>query len=148
MGTTAEKIARSVAAKAKAPIIDLAGHRSARQHINDAKLERERFEQQIADGLDPCFAVYAHAQALVSMTAEYLASTKEARQFTRIVADAEDTYMPSFPPMSPVTTTAHDRLRRHKRMATAWPPRPPAAITPNRNAEIAPSISLSAVLKP
>ena len=105
MGTTAEKIARSVAAKAKAPIIDLAGHRSARQHINDAKLERERFEQQIADGLDPCFAVYAHAQALVSMTAEYLASTKEARQFTRIVADAEDTYMPSFPPMSPVTTS-------------------------------------------
>ena len=105
MGTTAEKIARSVAAKAKAPVVDLASRRSAKQRIKEAKLDIESFEQQITEGLDPCFAVYAHAQALVSMTAEHLATTKEARQFTRIVGDAEDIYMPSFPPMSPVTTS-------------------------------------------
>ena len=102
MGTTAKKIPRRVAAKA--PVVDLASRRSAKRRLSDAKLDPEGFEQ-ITDGLDPAFAVYAHAQALVAMTAEHLASTKEARQFTKIVGDAEDIYMPSFPPMSPVTTS-------------------------------------------
>ena len=105
MGTTAERIARNVASQAKPPVVDLATHRSARQLIKEAQVDREGFEQRIADGLDPCFAIYAHAQGLVSIAAEHLSTTKEARQFTRIVGDAEDTYMPSYPPMSPVTTS-------------------------------------------
>jgi hypothetical protein len=105
MGTTAERIARDVAAQVKAPIIDLAAHRSASRVIKEAQIDRDGFEQRIADGLDPCFAVYAHAQALVSIAAEHLSTTREARQFTRIVGEAEDTYMPSYPPISPVTTS-------------------------------------------
>jgi hypothetical protein len=42
---------------------------------------------------------------LISTLAEQLSTIKEARQFARIVAAAEDTYMPSYPPMSPVTTS-------------------------------------------
>ena len=105
MGTTADRIARNVAAQARAPVVDLAAHRSARQLFKQAEIDRDGFEQRIAGGLDPCFAVYAHAQAMVSIAAEHLAMMKEARQFARIVGEAEDAYMPSYPPMSPVTTS-------------------------------------------
>jgi hypothetical protein len=105
MGTTADRIARNVAAQARAPVVDLAAHRSARQLFKEAEIDRDGFEQRIGGGLDPCFAVYAHALARVSIAAEHLAMTKEARQFARIVGEAEDAYMPSYPPMSPVTTS-------------------------------------------
>jgi hypothetical protein len=105
MGTTADKIARNVAARARAPVADLAAHRSARQLCKEAQIDHDDFERRIANGLDPCFAVYAHAQAMVSIGAEHLSTTKEARQFARIVGEAEDAYMPSYPPMSPVTTS-------------------------------------------
>src|SRR5262245_18826588 len=105
MGTTADRIARNVAAQARTPVVDLAAHRSARQLFKEAEIDRDGFEQRIAGGLDPCFAVYAHAQAMVSIAAEHLAMMKEARQFARIVGEAEDAYMPSYPPMSPVTTS-------------------------------------------
>ena len=98
MGTTAEKIARNVAAQAKAPVIDLAPHRWARDLIKQARIDSDGYDQRIADGSDPSFAVYTHAQALVSIAAEHLSATKEARQFTRIVSEAEDIYMPSQPP--------------------------------------------------
>ena len=105
MGSTAEKIARNVALQAKAPVVDMAPYRWARQLIKDAKIDRDGFEQRIAHGLDPCHAVYAHAQALISVAAEHLSTTKEARQFTRIVSEAEDIYIPGYPPLSPVTTS-------------------------------------------
>jgi hypothetical protein len=105
MGATADRIARNVAAPSRAPVIDLAVHRSVRQLFKEAEIDRDGFERRIANGLDPCFAVYAHAQGMVSVTAEHLSTTKEARQFARIVSEAEDTYMPSYPPLSPVTTS-------------------------------------------
>jgi hypothetical protein len=105
MGTTADRIARNIAAQARAPVVDLAAHRSARRLFKEAEIDRDGFERRIGNGLDPCFAVYAHAQAIVSIAAEHLSMTKEARQFARIVSEAEDTYMPSYPPLSPVTTS-------------------------------------------
>ncbi len=105
MGTTAEKIARNVAAATKAPVIALAGHRQMKQLLRDAKLDAGGFEQTIAEGVDPCFAVYTHTQSLISILAEQLSATKEARQFARLAAEAEDIYMPSYPPMSPVTNS-------------------------------------------
>ena len=97
MGTTAEKIARNVAAQAKAPVIDLAPHRWARDLIKQARIDRDGYDP---DGSDPSFAVYTHAQALVSIAAEHLSETKEARQFTRIVSEAEDIFMPGYPHQS------------------------------------------------
>lgn len=105
MGTTANKIARNVVAQAGAPVVDLAAYRAAKQLFEEEQIDRDGFERRIADGCDPCFAVYAHAQTIVSIVGEQLSATKEARKFARIVGEAEDTYMPSYPPMSPVTTS-------------------------------------------
>jgi hypothetical protein len=85
MGTIADRIARNIAAQARAPVVDLAAHRSARHLFKEAEIDRDGFERRIGNGLDPCFAVYAHAQAIVSIAAEHLSTTKEARQFARIV---------------------------------------------------------------
>jgi hypothetical protein len=99
MGTTAHKIARNIVPQMLAQAAE-AGPGSARQISKAAK---GRADELIKDGLDPSLAVYAHTQSLISMFAEHLSTTKEARQFARIVAAAEDTYMPSYPPISPVT---------------------------------------------
>jgi hypothetical protein len=91
MGTTADRTARNVAAPSRALLVDLAAHSSARQLFKEAEIDRDGFERRIANGLlDPCFAVYAHAHAMVSIAAEHLSTTKEARQFARIVSEAED----------------------------------------------------------
>ena len=96
MGTTAEKIARHVAAQTKAPVIDLA-HRQIKQLLRDAKVDAGGFDRRISEGVDPCYAVYVHAQAMISVMAEQLAATKEARLFARLAAEAENIYMPSLP---------------------------------------------------
>ena len=51
MGTTAEKIARNVAAQVKAPVVDLAPYRWARQLIKEAKIDRDGFEQRITEAI-------------------------------------------------------------------------------------------------
>jgi hypothetical protein len=105
MGTTAEKIARTIGLQAKSPVIDLASHRTARQLLRDARLEGDEIKKLISEGYDPSHAVYIYAQNLTSVLAEQLSTTKDARQYAKVVGDAQDIYMPSYPPMSPLTTS-------------------------------------------
>jgi hypothetical protein len=60
-------------------------------------------EKFIKDGLDPVHAVYAFIQNLTSFFSEEVSQLPEMKKFTKIVAKAEDEYMPSGPPMSPLT---------------------------------------------
>lgn len=41
--------------------------------LKEAKLDGNGFKQLIADGLDPCHTIYAHAQRLITILAEQLA---------------------------------------------------------------------------
>ena len=105
MGTTAEKIARTIGLQAKSPVIDLASHRTARQLLRDARVEGDEIKKLISEGYDPSHAVYIYAQNLTSVLAEQLSTTKEARQYAKVVGDTQDIYMPSYPLMSPLTTS-------------------------------------------
>ena len=60
-------------------------------------------EKFIKDGLDPVHAAYAFIQNLTSFFSEEVSQLPEMKKFTKIVAKAEDEYMPSGPPMSPLT---------------------------------------------
>lgn len=60
-------------------------------------------EQFIEQGLDPVHAAYAFVQHIVSHFSEGVSQLSEMRRFAKIVADAEDEYLPSGPPMSPLT---------------------------------------------
>ena len=57
------------------------------------------------NGLHPVHAAYVYAQNFVSELAETFISWAEMKTFVKIIAAAEDIYMPSGPPMSPITTS-------------------------------------------
>jgi hypothetical protein len=62
-------------------------------------------EKFIKDGLDPVLAVYAFTQNVTSFFAEGVSQLPEMRRYAKIVAKAEDEYLPSGPPMSPLTSS-------------------------------------------
>lgn len=62
-------------------------------------------EKFIKDGLDPVHAVYAFVQHITSYFAEGVSQFPEMKKYAKIVAKAEDDYLPSGPPMSPLTTS-------------------------------------------
>ncbi|HDY69023.1 MAG TPA: hypothetical protein ENH85_14690 [Candidatus Scalindua sp.] len=53
--------------------------------------------------MHPSHAVYASTQNLVSYLAENLSILPELDEYNKIAGDAEDEYMPGYPPMSPLT---------------------------------------------
>ena len=57
----------------------------------------------IQDGLDPVHAVYAFMQQMSSQFAEGVSQMPEMKAYYKAAADAEDTYMPAGPPISPLT---------------------------------------------
>ena len=60
-------------------------------------------EKFIKDGLHPVHAVYAFIQNLTSFFSEGVSQLPDMKKFAKIVAKAEDEYLPSAPPMSPLT---------------------------------------------
>ena len=103
MGTTADKIARTIASHPRSNVIGLAGRRAAREIFREARLDVDALRKLTAAGHDPCHAAYIYGQNIASVLAEQLSAMKEARQYTKIVGAAEDSYMPSGPPISPLT---------------------------------------------
>src|SRR6478609_9869428 len=59
-------------------------------------------EAWIKQGMDPVHAAYAFVQHVTSFFAEGTSRLPEMTKYARIVAEAEDEYMPSGPPMSPL----------------------------------------------
>ena len=55
--------------------------------------------------LHPSHAAYVYAQNQVSVMSEQLTALKEMAPFVEIISKAEDLYVPSAPPMSPLTTS-------------------------------------------
>jgi hypothetical protein len=60
-------------------------------------------EMLIEEGYDPVHAVYVFLQNNTSYFAEGVSQLPEMRKFAEIVRKAEDEYLPSGPPMSPLT---------------------------------------------
>jgi hypothetical protein len=51
----------------------------------------------------PAHAIYVHVQNQMSVMAEQLLQLREMKSFVKLVGSAEEEYMPSWPPMSPLT---------------------------------------------
>jgi hypothetical protein len=60
-------------------------------------------EAWIRQGMDPVHAAYAFVQHISSAFAEAVSHLPEMKEYGRIVGAAEEEYMPSGPPMSPLT---------------------------------------------
>jgi hypothetical protein len=62
-------------------------------------------EAWIKQGMDPVHAAYVFVQHITSYFAEGVSRLPEMKKYAQIVAKAEDEYLPSGPPMSPLTTS-------------------------------------------
>jgi hypothetical protein len=103
VGTTADKVAKVVFSQERNGVVDLSAYRATKASLEDAHLDENRLGELVAEGRDPAHAVFIYAQNFASLMAEEMSSLKELRQFAGTVQKAEDEYIPSFPPMSPVT---------------------------------------------
>jgi len=105
MGSVADKMAKKVLASRGSKLVDLAGWREAREMALDAGFGVEGpVPDRFAD-LDPCHGIYVMAENIVSLLSEAMSTMREAKGYVRIVGAAEDEYMPSGPPMSPLTVS-------------------------------------------
>ena len=103
MGSVADRIAKKVLSSRGSKLIDLAGWREGRKMALDAGLDGEGpIPRKFADH-DPCHGIYVLAQNVASLLCEAMSTMREAKGFVRIVGAAEDEYMPSGPPISPLT---------------------------------------------
>ncbi len=69
------------------------------------ELQRTAVTKEVLAGFHPAHAAYVYAQNQVSVMSEQLTALDEMAPFADIVSQAEDLYMPSGPPMSPLTTS-------------------------------------------
>lgn len=60
-------------------------------------------ERWISEGMDPVHAAYTFVQHISSYFAEGVSRLPEMKKYAKIVGAAEEEYMPSGPPMSPLT---------------------------------------------
>jgi len=76
--------------------------------IRKAKLTAENFQKSILSQeefaqLDPLHALYSYGQNQMSVLAEQLSALPMFSKISKLAVAAEDEYMPSGPPMSPLT---------------------------------------------
>lgn len=100
-GPIARKVVAKIKRKSRGKVVDIGD-------VVDARAAAEELREEISAaeefaGLDPAFAAYVYAQIQVSILAEQLTGLKEMAPIVKIVAKAEDLYMPDGPPMSPLT---------------------------------------------
>lgn len=82
-------------------VVDISEIRNAKIHAED--LEKTVIKEKELAQLDPLHGVYAYAQNKMSILVEQLGELSPLSKLIDAYADAEDEYMPSGPPVSPLT---------------------------------------------
>jgi hypothetical protein len=77
----------------------IAGHAMAEE------FQKTVVSQKEGEGFHPAHAAYVYTQNQVSIMSEQLTALKEMAPFADIISRAEGLYMPSAPPVSPLTTS-------------------------------------------
>jgi len=102
MGVSSTKLKNRFSQIKKQKIIQIDDiYKANKKNEEDVKtiITSDQFEEE----MHPSHAVYASTQNLVSYLAENLSILPELDEYHKIAGDAEDEYMPSYPPMSPLT---------------------------------------------
>ena len=105
MGSVSDKIAKKILSSRGSKVVDMAGWREGRKMAVEAGFGDEGQALGKFADLEPCHALYAAAQNVASLMAESISGMKEAKGYVRIAGAAEDEYLPSAPPMSPLTVS-------------------------------------------
>ena len=82
-------------------VIDISELKNAKIHAEN--LEKSVITEKELSELDPLHGFYAYGQNKISVFVEQIAELPALSKLTNAYADTEDIYMPSGPPMSPLT---------------------------------------------
>ena len=82
-------------------VIDISELKNTKIHAEN--LEKSVITEKELSGLDPLHGVYAYGQNKISVFVEQIAELPALSKLTNAYADAEDIYIPSGPPTSPLT---------------------------------------------
>ena len=96
-----KKILASMQQLLKEKVFDISEWRNAKISADD--YQKTVISDDQLSKLDPVHGVYAYGQNKLSVFVEQLSQLPELSQLTNAYADAEDEYMPSGPPVSPLT---------------------------------------------
>jgi len=99
----ADRLVSNMNKPVRGKVIDLKSVIVGRDHANE--LQETVVTQKELAGLHPAHAVYVYAQNQVSVMSEQLTALKEMARFAKLISKAEDEYLPSGPPMSPLTVS-------------------------------------------
>ena len=105
MGSVADKIAKKILSSRGSKVVDLARWREGRKMALEVGFGDDGRALGKFASLDPCHAVYAMGQNVASLMAESISGMREAKGYVRIAGGAEEEYMPTGPPMSPLTVS-------------------------------------------
>ncbi len=100
-GPIARRVLERMRQQVRTKVTNLAAFREGNAYaeaLQSSVVAREKFEDT-----HPAHAIYVHVQNQMSVMAEELLQIREMKAFVKLVGSAEDEYMPSWPPMSPVT---------------------------------------------
>lgn len=97
----ADKLLRKMQRYQQAKVVDLKAFKAGKQ-LADSLGQTVASNSQLA-ALHPAHAMYVYAQNQLSVMAEQLTMLKELDRLNYPLAEAEECYMPSGPPMSPLT---------------------------------------------
>lgn len=100
-GPIARRVLESLRRQMRMKVADLGAFRVGREHAA-ALQETVTSREQLAE-THPAHAIYIHAQNQMSVMAEQLLQLSEMKSFVKQIGSAEDEYMPSWPPMSPIS---------------------------------------------
>ncbi len=96
-----KKVLSSLRKAINRKVIDISELKNAKIHAEN--LEKSVITEKELSELDPLHGVYAYGQNKISVFVEQIAELAALSKLTNAYADAEDIYMPSGPPMSPLT---------------------------------------------
>jgi hypothetical protein len=102
-GPLARKVVAALAKLQRQQVIDFAAWRRGKAKAEAVK--NTLISQPELAELDPLHAVYVYARHQLGAIIEQLAELPMLAKLTRAYTEAEDEYMPSGPPMSPLTTS-------------------------------------------
>lgn len=99
----AEKLVAKMRSSARRKVISI--RNVIRGRAMAEELQKTVVSQQKLAGFHPAHAAYVYTQNQVSVLSQQLTALKELTPFASIISKAEELYMPSAPPMSPLTTS-------------------------------------------
>ena len=103
IGPISKKVINGLRKTAGKKVIDISAIREAKIYAEN--LEKTVITEKGLSELDPLHGVYVYAQNKLSVLIEQLAELPALTKLNNAYADAQDTYMPSGPPMSPLTAS-------------------------------------------